>query len=182
MSTTSRYLAKFDEVNRLASESFLTGDKKKVKDTFLDFLIEGYLLGVEMACEQLKKKREADVDEMFEVIFLMIDGETFEDRIDKHMDQGSEGMLKTLAESEYHRVFNTAAEKTANAITKGKGTKTWKTMNDLRVRDTHEYLHDMTVPINGVFVTFDGDQARFPGDFEKAENVANCRCWLEFSE
>lgn len=179
--SVERYLTGFDEVNRLTERSYLTGDKQKVKDTFLDFLIEAYLLGVELACEQLKKQREADTDEMFEVIFLVINGETFEDRIDTHMDNGNEGMLKTLAESEYHRVFNSAAEKTAMAITGGEGYKIWKTMGDWRVRDTHEYLEDMIVPMDGVFVTYDGDEARFPGDFELAENNCNCRCWLEFS-
>ena len=183
MTTEERYLTKFDEINALVELSYQSGDRKKIHDDILGILIEAYYLGVLLACEQLHRPpRKPDPDEMYEVIYMMIDGETFEDRINKHLDQGSEGMLKTLAESEYHRVFNTAAEKTAMALTKGIGTKTWKTMNDWRVRDTHEYIEGLTVPIDGVFVTYDGDYARFPGDFQLAENNCGCRCTLIYRD
>lgn len=96
----------------------------------------------------------------------------------------TKGEIKTLLESEYHRVFNDASSDTAKKIEKKlgkKGTKTWATMRDDRVRDTHEYLEGQTVSIDEKFYTFDGDSAYAPGGFSTAENNANCRCVLKFN-
>ena len=58
--------------------------------------------------------------------------------------------------------------------------KVWATMEDERVRTTHEFLDGVGVPLDTLFFTIDGDSARYPGDFTKAENNCGCRCWLNF--
>ena len=57
--------------------------------------------------------------------------------------------------------------------------KQWRTMEDERVRDTHVYLDGVKAASDERFYTYDGDSARFPGDFSKAQNNINCRCWID---
>ncbi len=83
------------------------------------------------------------------------------------------------AETETHRDANTAALETAKKA--GAKNKTWVTMLDDKVRETHAYLEGMTVPIGDDFYTYDGDHAPAPGLFDLAENNVNCRCELVFS-
>lgn len=94
-------------------------------------------------------------------------------------ESGLIGKILRVAETEGHRVLNQAMQTTAEKG--GATTKTWVTMEDDRVRDTHEYLQGMQAGINGRFVTYDGDSARFPGDFSLAENNCNCRCVCVYS-
>ena len=63
----------------------------------------------------------------------------------------------------------------------GAKNKSWITMMDEKVRDTHQYLEGMTVGIDEDFYTYDGDHAPAPGLFEFPENSINCRCELLFS-
>ena len=65
--------------------------------------------------------------------------------------------------------------------TKDRVMKTWVTMADDRVRDTHDYLEGMSVPINERFFTFDNDYGRYPGDFQLPQNNINCRCRISLS-
>lgn len=58
--------------------------------------------------------------------------------------------------------------------------KVWATMEDERVRETHNFLDGVSVPLGTLFVAIDGDSARYPGDFTKAENNTNCRCTLTY--
>ena len=83
-----------------------------------------------------------------------------------------------IAETETHRDANTAALETATRA--GATSKTWMTMLDDRVRDTHVPLEGVSVPIDAEFYTWDGDHAQAPGLFEFAENNINCRCELLF--
>ena len=109
---------------------------------------------------------------------LDIEGETFRNRIHKQVDAGSlEGVLRII-DTEAHRDYNTGVYDAA--IKSGaKGLrKRWETMQDGRVRDTHDYLQSMEVGLDDRFYTYDGDSARFPGDFSLASNNANCRCWV----
>lgn len=59
--------------------------------------------------------------------------------------------------------------------------KVWQTMRDDRVRDTHQYIEGVEVPIDAWFYTYDSDMARFPGDFELPENNCNCRCEIRYT-
>lgn len=84
-----------------------------------------------------------------------------------------------VAETEGHRAFGEAEYLTAK---KGGATsKTWITMEDDRVRSTHEYIDRLEVGIDDRFVTWDGDSALYPGDFGLAENNVNCRCYCNYS-
>ena len=61
-------------------------------------------------------------------------------------------------------------------------TKTWVTMKDDRVRETHDYLEGTTVHYDCEFFTYDGDHSQYPGGFSKPENNVNCRCILLYKK
>ena len=60
--------------------------------------------------------------------------------------------------------------------------KTWGTMLDDRVRDTHEYLEGVTIPIEAEFYSFRGGSTLYPGQWGIPEEDCNCRCYLTFSK
>ena len=55
-------------------------------------------------------------------------------------------------------------------------------MGDEKVRDLHDYLDGMTIPIDAEFYTYNGDHAYYPSQFGVAEEDCNCRCWVTFSK
>lgn len=174
----------FDEIHALVGQSYKdalkSGDaRKKICDDLLAILIEVYRLGVAHAAESLHVELEDEIDELYEIAFMRIGGITFEDRVQNHLAADDKNGLLTLAESEAHRVFETAAFRAAKRAQDRYGLlvgKRWNTMQDLRVRETHDYLEGKVVPLGEEFYTFDGDHAQYPGGFEKAENNVNCRC------
>ena len=179
-------LLPFDEINALIREDYTSAENLDVKeqtrritDKLLDILIFAYTVGVSETRKALGVEVEDEIDEMYEIIWANIGGETFEDRVRTHVEAGDAGRLAVLAESEAHRVCETAGYRSAKrasdefGITVG---KRWETMLDDRVRATHAYLEGDIVPLDSEFYTFDGDHAQFPGGFELAENNVNCRC------
>jgi len=69
------------------------------------------------------------------------------------------------------------------AMMRGFTTKTWNTMQDKRVRDTHVKAEGQTVPI-GEFFHVGNALLMFPRDTvngaDYPEELVNCRCWLTF--
>ena len=107
-------------------------------------------------------------------------GQTWRERAEEYFaNGGSVDDIVRIAETETHRDANTAALNTAKKA--GATNKTWVTMLDDRVRETHDYLEGQTVGINEDFYTYDGDHASAPGLFALASNNVNCRCELVFS-
>ena len=87
--------------------------------------------------------------------------------------------ITRIAETEMHRIANTAALDTAKKA--GAKTKTWHCMMLPTSRDTHIYLNGVTAPIDGEFYSFKGGKTQFPGQWGIAEEDINCLCWLTFS-
>lgn len=167
----------FDEINAL-SKTELT------KEDVLSLMINAYRLGVRKTGEMLGYDVEADIEDMYEALFVLYDGQTWEDRYDKHKEEDDTGGMANLVRSECHRVFTQGAEDGADKVSSATDreiNKTWVTMLDDRVRDTHEYLEGMTIPLEDEFWTYDGDHASHPGDFFDVSNNANCRCVLAYS-
>lgn len=175
-------------VNELAAEGRFPppddDDRLEVEEDIIDEMLDLYLLayaeGNERTNKELNGNVPPDTTLMTETIDRRFDGEDFRDRARKYVREGSPEKLYVVADSDSHRVFSTAAYDAAERG--GAVTKTWITMEDNKVRDTHDYIHGVSVPMGERFHTFDGDSARFPGDFEYAENNVNCRCDLVFSK
>lgn len=166
-----------DELNLITALQYYSTDKKdrseKLSEDFLSMLIEAYLLGVgENSPVNLAKLNQA--------VFKEYEGQNFEDRVKTHVENDDLPALQRLLVSEWHRDYNQGAYdgiENNPEITM----KTWVSMRDERVRDTHEYLEGMTIPVNEEFYTFDGDHAMIPGGFENPENNVNCRCILQYT-
>lgn len=180
-----------DELNRLdfqfrmqfGDEPLPKNDKALLKDTedlLLDFFIYSYAMGNSVTNENLSGDWTPTADEVEEVVNAEVAGKTWKKRVEDYFANGGTGEdISRIAVTEMHRIANTAAIKTAKHD--GARTKTWVTMADERVRDTHQYLEMVTVGINDDFYTFDGDHATAPGLFALPENNINCRCELLFS-
>jgi hypothetical protein len=190
----------FDELNVLrdiaAEDVRVTGQlsvkPKQMVDTVLDLLVMVYLLGYDAVNETLGTSASPNIDRQKEVIYKKIAGKDFEQRIEEYSLSGSVEEMMCVAETDLVRVYNQAVLDAANALSENnilsegeyKGrqvTKTWATMLDERVRDTHAYLEGTSVPLNAEFYTFDGDHAQAPGGFTAAQNNVRCRCQLDIS-
>ena len=155
-------------------------DYEDVIDELLDLLLLSYALGNDVINEQLASDWKPNLDEVMSTVDEKVAGKTWEERVKEHFDNGGTADdIVRIAETETHRVANTSALVTAEHG--GATTKTWVTMLDDRVRETHDYLEGMTVGIRDDFYTYDGDHASAPGLFSLPENNINCRCELIFS-
>ena len=190
----NRTLMPFDELNALRQSlvygQYTDGDGKRqyvdtyadLEDEFEDILIMSYLLGSRAAGEMLGIEPPMDASTLDKVINKKVAGKTWRERLREQLDNGGtvEDIMR-IAETESHRDTNEAIYEVA----KGSGIqnlyKTWETMEDDRVREAHEEIQGQTVPFEDVFVTWDGHEARFPGDFDAAELNVNCRCFLSVS-
>lgn len=181
-----RAIFPFDEINALKQRlesHFQNGKIKSKKDVedIIDELLDLYLLayanGTRAINEQFKTDVQPSAEELEKVLYRKVDGKTWEKRVWDWFDEGGTiADIVRIAETEAHRIGNEAADSAAGKV--GATTKTWQTMLDDKVRDTHSYLQSISVPVNGRFYTYDGDSARFPGDFSTPENNCNCRCEL----
>lgn len=179
-----------DELNRLDAnirEEFGDGAlpndavaMKRVEDTLFDFFLFAYAMGNEVTNENLSYDYQPTADEVIETVDAEVAGKTWRNRVEDYFSNGGTGAdISRIADTEMHRIANTAALKTAKKA--GAKFKTWSTMLDDKVRETHDYLEGQTVGIDEDFWTYDGDHASAPGMFEMAQNNVNCRCELLFS-
>ena len=180
-----------DELNRVDSEirerfgdeSLQKRDKRDeedIIDELLDLFLLAYAMGNSVTNDNLSSNYEPSVDDVMKVIDAEVAGKTWRERVEDYFSSGGTGAdIARIADTEMHRIANTAALDTAKRA--GATSKTWVTMADERVRDSHQYLEGMTVGIDEDFYTYDGDHAPAPGLFELPENSINCRCELLFS-
>lgn len=183
-----KYVLAFDELNQLIQASYSeTADfetnVENVTEDLYTCLWVAYAKGMDAVSEMLDYAIVWDDSRREEVIYQEIDGMDFTDRVYEHLSQNDISGLVTLAQSEYHRVFNTAMADGADFVSLARiVTKTWVTVGDEKVRETHNYLEGVTIPVDEKFYTIDGDSALFPSDFTLAENNVNCRCILEYRQ
>jgi len=182
----------FDELNNLREflleiQPFLLSTVEEERQEAEDALFEelwvlyatAYLQGVNEANTQLQSNFEADPERFTAQALRPIAGKTFVERVEEYAPAGDIESIYRVADTDAHRLYVNG--EVDAAIASGATTKTWHTMEDFRVRDTHTYLEGVTVGIEDYFATYDGDEALMPGDFTLAENNVNCRCWLTFN-
>lgn len=189
--TIDRYLLAIDELKLLTAASYYTTDSEnaasrivQVTDDVLSLLIHAYILGIEHASIMLGYDLTADASNMEKAIYFTIEGKDFRDRVVDHLMNKDLQGLQTLVESEFHRVYNVAVQDGAmQFISKGNlgVSKTWQTVGDEKVRDTHAYMEGQRVDLEDEFYSYDGDHASYPGGFRKAKNNVNCRCRIILS-
>ena len=199
-------LMPFDELSvvseRIKADFQLTPEQRKAvkedrMDEILELLILSYLYGNEAANDMLYRTEietrmqsetetirivPIDTDSMNGSVFRDIAGENWEQRVSDYYDSedGTADDVIRVLDTDSHRIYNDAIEDVGERSS-GRIYKTWETMLDDRVRDTHELLQSVRVPLNERFYTFDGDSARYPGDFTLPQNNINCRCRISLS-
>ena len=188
-------VAEFDELNNLEAsvEELVTNvDSIKdepnrammgaeIEDDIEELLIMAYVMGCDYANRVLDTEVERDVSKMSSVINEPVEGKTWKDRVREHIAEGDFGMIETVIRTESDRVYNEAVEETAEETELPNVYKTWVTMHDDRVRDTHSYIEGLTIPLDKRFYTIDGDSALRPTGFTDAHNNIGCRCKLKLS-
>lgn len=189
-------MAEFDELNNLeASVESLVQNVDSIKDEpnrammgneieddLEELLIMAYVMGSDYAKRVLEIDTEEDIEKMSTVINQPIEGKTWKDRVHEHIEQGDFGMIETVIRTEADRVYNEAVEDTAEESGLDNIYKTWVTMDDEKVRDTHWHLRGMTIPLDNYFYTFNYDRAKAPHGFGVPQEDCNCRCRLRLSK
>lgn len=178
----------WDEINALESKAetaqtrYQNGDKDAVGN-FIDEVTElfemDYMLGVQDASMQIGKSLDPDYRQMAEAITKQIDGKDYVERINDYIKAGTPYDIARVIATDAHRIYNTAVYEGAKRG--GATKKTWHTMLDPKVRDTHDYLEGSTIGIDEEFYTYNGNHTYYPGQFGIAEEDINCRCWVTFS-
>ncbi len=183
-------LAEIDELTVLVERIFretegLDKEEKKRRciDEILDILIMAYVFGVND--NDYPEDIPVDLQKLYDSVYYIIGGETFADRISRHIDEGTwdRETMQRLVETEYHRNEEAGRFDTATALADMgyQVKKQWNTMRDERVRETHVYLEGMQVDLDEDFYTYDGDHAPMPGLFINPENNINCRCEVTYT-
>lgn len=196
----------FDELSvvseRIKADFQLTPEQRKAvkedrMDEILELLILSYLYGNEAANDMLYRTEietrmqsetetvrivPIDTDSMSGSVYRDIAGENWEQRVSDYYDSedGTADDVIRVLDTDSHRIYNDAIEDVGERSS-GRIYKTWRTMEDLRVRDPHAYLEGMTIPIDRRFYSYNGQSARYPGDFGTPEMDCNCRCRIELS-
>lgn len=178
---TTFFFDQIDELKKkLSAELEQTNeiDEQECIDAVYEILVLAFVYGVDDINEMLGISAKPNADILRVALEKKYDNKDYTDRVIEYAMSGDiEGIVR-VAETEAHRMYMTSAFETAKA--NGATTKTWRTALDLKVRDTHDDLENVTIPIDTEFVTFDGDSAMYPGGFATAQNNANCRCDLLF--
>lgn len=168
-------------------------NKKRRIDEILEMLIIAYMFGNESGNYMLSGETAPTqddeelpipirVDSMNGSIFRKIADKTWEERVSEYLDDeaGTVDEIIRVVDTDLNRVYN---DSILDVGERADGTvmKTWETMMDDRVRDTHFPLQSVKIPVDARFYAWDGDSARYPGDFTLPENNINCRCRISLS-
>lgn len=178
----SRYLAKFDEINRLGNTyiNSLPDSYNELISTVEAYLIDMYLEGFASVGYMLGDdvERQPNTEQMMLALSVVVAGASLYDRLEEYYNNGDVEGIRVVLDTEAHRMWTEGADD--RAVVGGASTKQWITVGDSVVRDNHKYLAEVKIPIDADFYTPDGDVGKAPGHFQTARNNANCRCILKY--
>lgn len=185
---------RFDELNALVktltSDEFFALPKEEAKRKFEEclfwFYVDGYSSGILMLDEDGLITEMPNGYEFMDITYP--DGQNVFSKFEQYFDNEDAERMAVLMDSESHRMYNAGSIQSAQDVRAAsesigrpiKVTKKWNTMKDDRVRDMHWTLEGKEIPFDEEFITGDGDYGMAPGQFQTAENNANCRCWLSY--
>lgn len=178
----------WDEINALenkAAEAKKRAETEGFDRVVADYIDEvtdlfemDYMYGVQDTSQQLGISIDPDFNEVTAALDKKFDGKGYKDRIREYFQNGNSYDIARVVATDAHRIYNTAMY---DAAKRGGATnKTWRTMLDPLVRDPHDFLEGITLPIDAEFITYTGEKALAPGQFGVPELDINCRCWLEY--
>ena len=127
-----RYLLKFDEIDRLGDGyiNSLPDTYNELEATVEAYLIDMYLEGYASVGYMLADdvERQPDTDQLMSALLLIMAGESLYDRLRGYYDTGDTEGIKTVLDTEAHRMWTTGADDRANDS--GAETKQWITVGD----------------------------------------------------
>ena len=177
-------LLPFDAINRLERELPIYFENGKIRskvdlDDIIEEMAELFMLSYLHGKDTVDPNYKPTLRTIIETVDDDVAGQTWRERMREHYENGGtiEDVVRII-ETEAHRDANTAAYEAAKKA--GCKTKTWHTMQDDKVRDTHVYLDGVTIPIDAEFYSFRGGSTMFPGQWGIPEEDINCRCWLTY--
>lgn len=180
---TTLYFDQIDKLKLELAEKLLQDGKlneRECIDAVYEILVLAYVYGVDDVNEMLGVSDTPNADRLRTALEKKYEGKDFADRVKEYARTGDIEAIGVVAETDAHRLYNIGAF--GVALDNGATTKTWNTQLDDRVRDTHDFLEGVQVPMDTTFVTFDDDEAMYPGDFSKPQNNVSCRCYLAFNK
>ena len=192
-----QYLANFDELNLLGANfvsEYLSGTKtnSQIAMDVKNLFIYAYNQGIRSTFEDLDEVDMAMYDDYVtslnekanKEVYKRFDGKDFDSKIKGYLQDGNADGIQKVIETNYHRLFNAGGYDSAKKYSSDNSKtikKQWNTMEDDKVRDTHDYLDKMTTGIDDEFYTFNGNHSLYPGMFGVPEEDINCRCFLTYS-
>ena len=138
-------------------------DAEDIIDELLDLFLLSYANGATATNAELGTAVMPPVDAVDAAVYAPVAGETWRDRVMGYYESGGSLYdIRRIAETDATRIYNQGA---VDAVVANNATTTtqkrWRTMQDDRVRDTHDYLEGMVVPFNERFYTYDNDSAEY---------------------
>ena len=173
----------FDEITEMARASITEGSlevmsNEEIEDEIEDLVIMAYTLGWGLFLTDYEVDTPLNQKLIYDALQTKLGGKTYKEYLEPHIEEKDiEGIYRVI-DTTVHQMYVMAQENCAHES--GFKTKTWRTMEDEKVRDTHRYLEGVTVPIDEKFYTYDGDSAPCPSLFSLPENNCNCRCVLHY--
>lgn len=179
----------FDEINALKAEGArLKSPDRAIKkdevdkyiDEVEDLFILTYFYGNREIADQFGLDILPNEEKAREVINEKFDGKDFKDRLSEYLISGTGYDIDRVLDTDAGRIYEAAKFNAAKEA--GATTKTWNTMLDDRVRDTHDYLEGVTIPLDAQFYSFRGGSTYYPRQWGIPEEDCQCRCWLTYSK
>lgn len=147
-------------------------------------MIENPITGLTLS-QRLEKNRASIIYTIQqEVTQGLVKGETYKQMATrlKTALEGDTVKAMRIVRTEAHRVVESSKHDAAEHAHKNGVimVKEWNSMQDQRVRDRHEKLDGVKIPVDEEF-KIGSDRAKVPGLFSLPQNSINCRCYLSFS-
>lgn len=183
------------EIESMIKEDMTDKEIEEVEDSILDLLILSYVYGTDDADFILGSAKPPDTKAMEKALYRKIDGKDWKVRVEANLRKPTiipvitpEGETYGKPTVDVSRIINTETHRIYNEAVTNRGResgeplrKTWVTMEDYKVRDSHTYLNEQTVGLDERFYTYDGKSAMYPGDFGYPEEDCNCRCYIKLT-
>ena len=172
----------FDEITDLARTRITEGtmetlSNEELEDEIEDLIIMAYTLGWGLFLDEYEVDTPLNQKSLSGALQTKIKGKTYKEYLEPHIeDKDLEGINRVL-DTTVHQMYVMAQNDCAKQS--GFTKKTWRTMEDDKVREPHRFLDRVSVPIDEKFYVGD-DGALMPGGFSAPELNVNCRCLLSY--
>lgn len=172
----------FDEITDLARARITEGtldelSNEEIEDEIEDLLVMAYMLGWTVFINDHNKTTPVNQKLVYNALQTKIEGKTYQEYLEPHLEENDlEGVYRVI-DTTVHQMYVQAQDDCAKE--NGYTHKTWRTMEDDKVREAHTFLDKVKIPVDEKFYVGE-DGASKPGLFSDASLNVNCRCVLSY--